>query len=433
MRNDKIVILGAGLSGLSAAYYLKNKDYEIFEKESEPGGLCRSKAIGGFTFDLDAHLLHFRNRHTFDLLFKLMKGNLKEHIRNSYVYFNNEYIFFPFQAHLNKLSSNLKKECILGLLEAKYDPSFSKKNGNFYAWMLKTFGRGITEHFMLPYNHKFWTIHPRLLTHEWVDKFIPVPTLDQALVGTLTDKKILIGYNNHFLYPINGGINEVTRALAGGVRNLHTQSEAVKIDLLKKEIQFRDGKKVNFGKLITSIPLPELYRLIKPLPDAVSGALRKLKYTSIYNLNLGINRKLFSGTHWIYFPEDKFIFFRIGFFNSFSKTSAPLGQSALYIEISYSKNRPLNKANMYPRIMRDLKKAGIISSADEVVAKDANDIRYGYVIYNKEYQKSRKIILEFLSKNNIYSIGRYGSWQYMSMEDAILDGREIGRRLCSEN
>lgn len=427
MKNDKIIILGAGLAGLSAAYHLKNRDYEVFEKEDEAGGLCRSKTINGFTFDIDGHLLHFRNRYTLDLVSKLMNSNLRMQMRNSYVYFNNEFIPFPFQAHLYKLSDNLKKECILGLIKARYNSSKYEQDGNFYSWMLNTFGKGITKHFMLPYNQKFWTVHPRRLSSDWTERFVPVPNLEQTLEGTLTDKKILVGYNRYFWYPLKGGINELSRAFSRHIKNINTLHEATKIDILKKEIKFKNGRKVRYSKLITTIPLPELGKLISPIPIKISQVFNKLRYTSIYNLNLGIDKILISGTHWIYFPEDKFIFFRVGFFNFLSHHLVPEGRGSLYIEISYSKNKPLERNNLHSRILEDLQKAEILSHNSKLIVKDINDIKYGYIIYDKDYPKNRKTIFDFLSDNDIYSIGRYGGWQYMSMEDCILDGKRIAQ------
>jgi len=429
MKNDKIIILGAGLAGLSTAYHLENRDYEIFEKEDEVGGLCRSKTINGFTFDMDGHLLHFRNKYTLDLVSKLMNGNLKKQTRHSYVYFKNQVIPFPFQAHLKNLSDDIKKECFLGLIEARYNSSKYKQDGNFYSWMLNTFGSGITKHFMLPYNQKFWTIHPRRLDYDWAKRFVPVPNLEQILEGTLTDKKVFIGYNRYFWYPLKGGINEIVYSFARHVKKVDTLHEATKIDILKKEIKFKNGKEIKFSKLITTIPLPELQRLIKPLPLRVCRAFDKLRYTSIYNLNLGIDEVLTSGTHWMYFPQKQFIFFRVGFFNFISAHLVPEGKSSLYVEISYSKNKHLNRNNLYLRILKDLEKAQIISHNSKVIVKDINDIKYGYIIYDKDYQERRKAILDFLSKNDIYSIGRYGSWQYMAMEDTILDGKMVAEQL----
>jgi len=88
MAKKRIFILGAGLAGLSAAWHLQKDGLgcQIFEKESEVGGLCRSKNINGFTFDYDGHLLHFKHSYTFNLIKSLLKNNLFEHQRNAWIY-----------------------------------------------------------------------------------------------------------------------------------------------------------------------------------------------------------------------------------------------------------------------------------------------------------------------------------------------------------
>ena len=112
MAKNKIIVLGAGLAGLSVAWHLQKKGIEclVFEKESEVGGLCRSKTIKGFTFDCDGHLLHFKHRHAFNLVKSLLGNNLTEHKRSSWVYFDSSYIPYPFQANLHGLPAKIAEE-----------------------------------------------------------------------------------------------------------------------------------------------------------------------------------------------------------------------------------------------------------------------------------------------------------------------------------
>lgn len=428
--NSKIVILGAGLAGLSTAYHLK-KDYEIYEKEGDVGGLCRSKNINGFTFDYDGHLLHFKNRYALDLLKKLMNGNLVKHRRNSWIYSFGTYTRYPFQANFFGLPQQISKECILGLIKAKYRNGNGRpENGTcFEDWILDTFGQGIARYFMLPYNAKFWTVSPRELTCEWIDGYIPVPTLEETVEGALAENERKFGYNVLFWYPAQGGIQEVATAFAKKIKRVNTSSEVIKIDIVNKEVKFRDNRKVYFDKLISTIPLPEIINLIDDLPENVISAIKKLRYTSILNLNLAIERNKISDKHWIYFPEKKFIFYRVGFSHNFSPHLTPLGKSSLYVEVSYSKDKPINKKKIVQRIIRDLIKADILTEKERILARDVNDIKYGYILYDQNYQSSIERILNFLNKNNIYSLGRYGSWRYMSMEDVILEGKNAAERI----
>ena len=430
MPKKRILILGAGLAGLSAAWHLQKKgiDCQIFERESEIGGLCRSKKIKGFTFDYDGHLLHFRHQYTFNLIRRLLGDNLKEHKRNSSIYSYGRYARYPFQANLYGLPSQIARECLMGFIEIS-------KNGHptnpaiFLDWINQTFGKGIAKHFMIPYNTKFWTLPPKDLTCEWLDGFIPVPSLSQIIEGTIEESQRQFGYNARFFYPKRGGIKQLPLAMAGQIKNIYTNCQIIGINLIKKEIIMTSGDKEKFDYLVSTIPLPELPCMIKELPPKTKSAFSKLRWNSIFNLNLGIDSKDYDGQHWIYFPQKGLCFFRIGFPHNFSAHLVPSGKSSLYVEVSYSENKPINRNNIVLRIKEDLKKAGLLTPADRICLEDINDIKYGYPIYDINYRKARGEILKFLNQNNIISCGRYGSWRYMSMEDVILDGKKVAECL----
>ena len=433
MAKKRVLILGAGLSGLSAAWHLQRKgiDAVIFEKEPEVGGLCRSKNINGFTFDYDGHLLHFRHSHIFDMVRGLLGNNLVEHRRNAWIYSHNIFTRYPFQGNLYGLPAAVAKECLLGFIEAYENGRYAKKNPNFLDWITQTFGKGIARHFMVPYNTKFWTLPPQKLTCEWLDGFIPVPSLSQLVEGTVKENKKAYGYNAKFWYPEKGGINQLPMALARQIKHIHINSPVAEINILKKEIKTLKGHKEKFDYLISTIPLPELPSIIKDMPAGISEKCARLKWNSIFNLNLGVDRNDVYDRHWIYFPEKDFSFFRVGFFHNFSQDLVPAERSSLYAEVSYSHDSSVDKKNLSLRIKEDLKKTGILSPAARIYAQDVNDIHYGYPVYDSNYKICREKILRYLLQNNILSCGRYGSWRYMTMEDALLDGGRMVNALTN--
>ncbi len=163
--------------------------------------------------------------------------------------------------------------------------------------------------------------------------------------------------------------------------------------------------------------------MLKELPLKIRSAFNRLRWNSIFNLNLGIEKTDSAVRHWIYFPQKEFCFFRVGFLHNFSFGLVPPGKSSLYVEIAYSRNKPLDKNNIIARIKEDLRRVGLLVSADAVCAQDVNDIKYGYPIYDRNYRTAKEQIMGYLAHNDIIPSGRYGSWRYFSMEDAILDGR----------
>lgn len=429
MFKTDIAILGGGLAGLSAGYFLKTNpalrdDYLIFERENEAGGLCRSKAVNGFIFDYDGHLLHFRNKGIEQFVKGLCGGrNLIFHKRNSWVNAGNYEIPYPFQNFFLRAPSYVAQECLLDFIKTGH-----ARRGipNFREWAISVFGAGIYKHFMSPYNSKFWTVGLTKLSCEWLDGFVPVPKLEGILKAVGCPGSDNIGYNSHFWYPDTGGIQALTAALIKKSNSrLHLACEAKEIDLQGKAVIFQKNRsKVKFEYLISSLPLPELPKIIPALPGNIKSATKKLKYNSIYVLNLGVNRRDISDKHWVYFPGKDIVFYRVGFPMNFSANVTPSGRSSLYAEVSYSEHRPIDKNKIRAKILKDLIKAGILRRADRILAEDTVDIKYGYPIYDANYRAATEIIIGFLARKGIFCTGRYGKWKYMSMEDTILDARK---------
>ena len=444
-----IAILGGGLGGLSTAWHLEKIgffNYHLFEKESRVGGLARSENVDGFIFDFTGHLLHFKNQYVKDLILRLLGENIKCIERNSWIFSKNVHTRYPFQNNLFGLPNDVIKECIMGFVEANYrkngnDPAdkdlvrpedFPEEYKTFEDWIYTNLGTGIAKHFMIPYNAKLWTVHPRELTCEWMGRFVPPTSLEQLLEGALCDQSKKVGYNAYFYYPLHGGIESLPKAFASSLSNIHINQEAREIDITEKKITFKDGEQIYYHMLASSIPLPQLVHLIKPLPNEIKVLSRNLRYNSVLNINLGINRNV-SDKHWIYFPEEDISFYRVGFPGNFSPFVAPEGASSLYIEIAYSNDKPLDKKKVVEKAKEDLKKAHILKDSDQIMVEKCFDIGCAYVIYDKNYRDSVARIKNFLNENDIYPIGRYGAWEYSGMEDAILQGSKVVDEIIRAN
>lgn len=430
MTKKKIVILGAGLAGLSTAWHLKQRGIKatVFEKENTVGGLCRSKQINGYIFDYDGHLLHFRNNYTLELVKKLLKGNLVRHERSAWI--SNFGIFsrYPFQANLFALPKRIARECLSEFIQARNSRA-SKSQLNFLKWINTTFGKGIAKHFMIPYNKKFWTVPLNQMSCTWTDKFIPQPSLVDIANGFYGKSRDGFGYNAIFWYPKEGGIGQLPQAFEKQIGDVYKNCCISGVDLRKKEITIVGAGKKRFDILISTIPLPELIKIIKPLPDKIISSFKKLRWNSIFNLNLGVEESCQDGKHWVYFPHPETMIFRVGFFHNFSKTIASESKGSLYAEVSYSKSKPIFKGKIVRRILKDLESTGILNKKNKVVVLDTNDIKYGYPIYDQHYAQATRTIKKFLLHNNINACGRYGSWQYLSMEDSILDGKRVAEEI----
>jgi len=422
----KVIILGAGLSGISLSYFLKRSGLssQVFERERSPGGVCSSHAKDGFVFDVSGHLLHFRDKRIFSLVKSLLNDNLTELQRDAWVYDFGGLIPYPFQVNLSWLPPGAYRRCLSEFKKVRNNGSRIKKPRNFLDWIYKNFGAGIAEYFMIPYNLKFWRTPLEELSHSWTDRLVVTPSLDD-IVNSENGRKKKYGYHSHFYYPTKGGIEELIKGLGAGSDKVFLRHEAVEVDLKKKVVGFRNGHKEKFDILVSTIPLPELGKIIKKIPGNISPYFTKLKWVSIYNVNFGIKGNIMPGKHWIYFPHEDTSFFRAGFYHNFSSHSAPPGKSSSYIEVSYSKDAPIKKNKVIRNIKNDLKRVGILNGDAGICCEQINDIEYGYPVYDRYCEGARRTILNFLSDKDIISCGRYGSWRYFSMEDVILESRRL--------
>ncbi len=436
-----ILIVGAGLAGLSTAYHLRNLPYRVFEKEQEAGGLCRSYQKDGFTFDYTGHLLHFRQAEIKTLVERLLAGQLVRHARRSFIYSHQTYTEYPFQVNTCGLPPHVIRDCLIGFIATLTpSPALPRKAGEgregertFKEWILDNLGKGIAENFMVPFNEKLWQVDLDELTSDWVSWLIPKPELRDVVNGALGIKDKEFGYNPSFLYPVDGGIAVLPRAFLPQVAPVAYETELIEVDTVKKRAVFRDARQCqrveSYESLVSTLPIPELVKRCPDLPKGVKEAAQGLRWVSVSNVNLGVGRPNVSDKHWIYFPEKEYPFYRAGFPMNFSPQLGQPGCSSLYVEMSHRPTEPLSPAHAIDLARHGLERAGLLTPQDHLVVADVKDIHYAYVLFDRHRARVVPHILTELERRGIYSIGRYGRWEHTSMEDAIAQGRALALRL----
>ena len=427
-----IVIVGAGLAGLSTAFHVNGLPYRIFEKEDKAGGLCRSYLVDGFTFDLTGHLLHFRQPSIKALVQELLHGALKSHNRQSFIFSHNTYTEYPFQVNTHGLPPEVVRECLLGFiatLTSSQDLSQDQAARSFKAWILDNLGEGMAKHFMIPFNEKLWQVPLDELTSDWVSWLVPKPELKDVINGALGIKDKAFGYNPTFLYPDHGGIEALPNAFLSKVSPISYGSELIEVDIAQRRATFSHGDSLEFDLLVSTIPIPELVSRCRGLPKAISEAAAGLRCVSVYNISLGVERTGISDKHWVYFPESRFPFYRVGFPMNFSPSLGPPGCSSLYVEISHLPTVHVPHGDLLRKVREGLERAGIFKGNEKIVTTDVKDIRYAYVLFDQHRAKVLPSIFAELERHGIYSIGRYGRWEHTSMEDAMAQGKHMAEQV----
>jgi len=409
---NRVVIFGAGLTGLATAHFLQKKGINpvLLEKESEPGGLCRTQKFRGFFFDYTGHLLHFKNIKWKNFIEKHLKVPLVKHTRYAYIFLFERFIPYPFQYHLAHIPREVKEKAILDFLKAK-----ATSSKIFSLWAQSSFGKTMYAIFFKPYNEKLWKIKLNKLTTLWMGRFVPKPDRKKVLEGA-RDKNFSqnAGYNVEFYYPQKGGISQIIKPIVSG-KNIILNSEVKKIDL-KKKIVYTKKSKIFYDFAVSTIPLPVFLKISQN--EKLKQFSKKLKWVSVKNTNLIVRKDFSNYGHWIYFPDKRINFYRLGFLSNFANVKK--GFSSIYIEESYRKKKPKDSVIRQAQRFLNIKK-------EKIFLKKVLDLPFAYVIYDFEREKILKEIFPYLLKNSVIPAGRFGEWKYSTMEDCFEDGLKTAK------
>jgi protoporphyrinogen oxidase len=285
---------------------------------------------------------------------------------------------------------------------------------------------------MIPYNHKIWGVHPREITAEWCSRFVPIPKLEDVVRGAVGDAPPELGYNISFLYPKEGGIETMTRALAARLTGgqVVTRADPERVDPRKQTVTV-GGETISYRALVATIPLPELVRRLHEPPREVVDAAARLRCTPVRYLNVATRTPPKADFHWIYVPEEKYPFYRVGIYTNAAPKMAPPGRGALYVELADRSAQP-DEAGLIAEAARGLAAAGVIPAPDDLLFAELKELKYAYVVFDDAYYASVATITRYLESQRIYPRGRYGAWIYNAMEDSMMAGRDLALALNAE-
>lgn len=435
---DSPVIIGAGLTGLSCALHL-GSDYLLLEKEDEPGGIVRTRVrTGGFLCDGTGHWLHLRNAAMRDLVARVLPEGLVEYERRAVIRLHGVFTLYPFQANTFGLPAEVVLECLLGLLRARHPedfklPAATGRPANFRESVERLFGEGICRHFMVPYNEKLLGVKLEEISADYADRFIPQPSLEDVIRGALGFSREALGYNAKFVYPREGGIGALPKALAAALPAPPRYGVSVTgVDLLEKRVTCSDGHVARYSTLLNTMPLVPFLRLLDEVPQEVRDAAAQLRATTVYYFDLGVRGPgtAASNYHWIYFPEPEFIFYRVGSYSAVHAGAAPEGCRSYYVEMSGGIADLLDRPEeLKERVLADLRRAGILAEDDELIFMELCTIPFAYVIFDEHYEKARQTVVDFLAAHDVLIGGRWGGWNYGGMEDAMLEGKAAAEKM----
>jgi len=432
------VILGAGPTGLGAAYRLTERaetDFEIYERAPRVGGLATSfEDSKGYTWDVSGHIIFSGYPYFNTFLDKMLgKDGVRRIDRESWIKFEDRYVRYPFQNHLSSLPEEAMLECLIGLIQSQTidrDRAFS----NFEEWVLAKFGAGVSKHFMVPYNLKVWSTPLSRMGFYWIAERVAVVDWKKALESTLSQKVTDWGPNATFGYPATRGTLGLWIAVLPHIGDrVRYRKRAVSIDEDQREIEFGDGTKRRYDRLLTTLPLTTLVPRLKHAPAAVRSAAEKLLFNRLFTVGVGLARPSPSTKNWIYFPNPKTPFYRMTYLSNYSPDIVPGGDTSRYCsllcETTYSRFRPLPEGDFVKAVLEGLVDEAILERSDLARIESAYLIHAGhaYPIPSVDRNDALDVIQPYLESKEIYSRGRFGSWKYEigNQDHSLMQGVEL--------
>ncbi|CUU70718.1 nucleotidyl-sugar pyranose mutase [Campylobacter hyointestinalis subsp. hyointestinalis] len=413
------VILGAGISDISASYHLGKKGIQniIFEQDNDWGGLCGNFEIDGFRFDKAVHLSFSDNEYVKELFSKSCEYFIHKPI--AYNYYNGYWLKHPAQNNLKPFSLDEKINIISDFAQNTNNKANLK---NYEQWLKAQYGDYFSEHFAMVYTKKYWTLEAKDLSTTWVGNRMYKPNLKEVLKGAFENKTPNTYYASQMRYPKKGGYKSFLNYMRENC-NIKFNKKVIQIDTLNKIVYFDDDTNQVYDNLISSIPLPEYKKIIKQMPSNIKDACDRLKYTSIALVSFGFNRPDVAKYLWFYIYDEDILASRCYSPSIKSIDNVPNGCSSLQFEIYFSKEKPLNFSNqeLINHMIQKSKKMKIFSDKD-IVMQDCRILKYGNVIFYHKMENDRKIILNYLDTLNIKTVGRFGKWEYLWSDQSLLSG-----------
>lgn len=421
----KQAILGGGLTGLTLNYLLSQKgfDVEVLEKEADFGGLMRTCNEAGFAFDYcGSHIVFSRNKESLSFLLGLLGDNKLEKKRNTKVFFKGLYVKYPFENGLAGLEKQDNFDCLITFIDNLLNKEGGKvsKPTNMKDWFYYTFGKGIAEKYLIPYNQKIWKYPLEDMSLEWVER-VPNPPVSDIVKSSLGIETEGYSHQSVFYYPKKGGIQALIRALcklAGGNR-----VAGFEVKRLRKEGPcwvVSNGKDERiYDKVISTIPIQDLIKAMEA-PKKVRDASSDLKYNSLITVMLGLNTKG-NDFSWLYIPDKDCLSHRVSFPSNFSPSVVPKGKSSVLAEITCTKDSvfwKMSDEEIVDRVTEDLHCLKIIDKTAVCFAK-CKRTTYAYVITDMNYRQNLKILNDYVSEAGINLLGRFSEYKYLNMDACV--------------
>jgi len=393
-----IIVLGSGMAGFGAAYRLHAEGITpaMYDKNNYHGGHTASfRYDSGFLFDVGPHISYTKDPR----IQELFADSVHQQYQTLQVSLNNywrgHWPKHPVQLHLHGLPEDVVVKIIADFVREHQTPDRPIKN--YADWLLTSFGRTFAELFPMQYTRKYHTTTADNMTTDWLGPRIYRPSLEEVLHG----------------------------ALSSSSPTVHSRT---------RQLRFSNGHEAHYDALISSVPLPDLVRMIDGAPRDVLDAVERLACSICVVVNVGVNREDLSRAHVTYFYDEDICFARLGFPHMLAASNASPGTGSIQAEIYFSgKYKPFTGSpdDWIEPALRDLRRCGYLRDDDRLLCSRATLLPYANIIFDLDRAAALKTVHSYLDDLGIAYCGRYGDWGYLWTDESFKSGELAAERAIS--
>ncbi len=439
--DKKVIIIGGGPAGLTAAYELNKSGIrsEVFEKDDIVGGISRTVNYKGYRFDIGGHRFFTKVKVVQDMWDEVLRRDFLLRDRLSRIYYRNKFFNYPFEVKNAVFGLGIFNSLliVLSYLRAQVIPI--RPENTFEQWITNRFGYRLYKIFFKTYTEKVWGMPCSEISSEWAAQRIKGLSLFSALKNALlkkphADKNVIKTLINSFHYPKMGpGMmwEKVREIVEEGLCRVHMSSGIEKIywhnDAVLAVDTYNGGitSRISGTDFISSMPIRELIAKLEPLPPSeILKAGDKLNYRDFITVSLIIDKKTIFKDNWIYIHDPNVKVGRIQNFKNWSPYMVPDPEkTCLGMEYFCFENDEfwsMSNENLLDLAKNELEKLGFAKKS-EIIDGTVVRMPKAYPVYDEEYKKALEQIKEFLGNiSNLQLVGRNGMHKYNNQDHSML-------------
>jgi protoporphyrinogen oxidase len=452
VQKPKVVVLGAGPAGISAAWRLTQLGYPVtvLERDGAVGGMGRTIKVGDYAVDFGPHTFHIRETPESKEILKTITPFFGENpltlVRGTRVLLRGKEYVYPLEIMQvlfgvsPLLSARIIWDYSLATLKSFFAPA--KKEDSFEEWGVRNLGRTLYDLCFGIYSARVWGLPTSQISSKQAQRVAKL-NLKNIILRTLGIKADPVTYFTKYFYPRKGIsllYEGMAKEIAAAGNQVCLNSPAIRIeregDRAKRVVYNANGaeQSIECDILLSTLPLPVLANMMSPaLPQAVIDHAARLRYRSLKLIYIALKRKQLTDYHWVYLLDEQFRVNRMSEQKNVSPDMVPGDRTVLCIELSLWQDEPLWQASdeeIYRIALRDLMKMGYGVTESEVESYYVTQIATAYPVYELNFEEHLIPVLSGVHEvRNLMTLGRHGLFLNNSMDDNVGLGFQIAEHI----